>query len=149
MNMISKTGGVAQSCFYQSIARMLGHCSLTKVTIKAYIDRLGSLIHDSSAVLFGEEEGAVGGYANCEARVERLIEYRLLKERTDVEKYERVPVGPPRLPPSLSRAVASDPAVWVASREMTAISGDCRRASKKKRLVGTGGVNVPPGLGGP
>ena len=149
MNMTSKTGVVAQTCFFQAIARMLGHCSLTKVTMKTYIDRIGSLIHDNSAVLFGEEEGAVGGYANCEARVERLLEYRLLNEGTDVVKYERVPVGPPRLPPSLSRAVASDTAVLVASREMADISGDCRRASKRKRLVGKGGVNVPPGLGGP
>ena len=157
MNMTSRSGGVAQTCFYQFIARCLGHCSLTKVTLTAYIDRIGGLIHDNSAVLFGEEEGAVGGLANCEARVERLIEYRMLQETDtgggegdrDVEKYERVTVGPPKLAPSLSRAVASDPAVEGASREVADIFGECSRASKKRRLVGNGGVNVPPGLGGP
>ena len=147
MNMTSKTGGVAQTCFYQSIARCLGHVSLSEVTLISYIDRLGSFVHDTSAVIFGEEEGSVGGVADIGARVERA--YGGFERGRVVEKVLRVEGRPPLLAPSIARAVAADPAVVDSSLHIAVTVGDLKRGELTERLVGRGGVLVPPVLGGP
>ena len=75
VNLTSQSGGVPKAYHYQSLARALGHTNLTRVTMESYIGPLGYLLFDNSAVLFGEEEGVVGGNPDYEARIARLPQY--------------------------------------------------------------------------
>ena len=87
--LTSQSGGVSKSFHYEALARALGHTSLTRVTLESYIGPLGNLLFDNSAVIFGEEEGAVGGKPDLEARIARLPQYAPFVDRGEVTIAER------------------------------------------------------------
>ena len=123
--------------------------------MSAYIGPLSTLLFDNSAIVFGEEEGAVGGIADLEARVGRLPQYLPCAARevvTDVERAksakraQSVVAQRPKLPPSIAMAVDVDPAVVAASRDRVDVSEECRRVARRMRLISNAGVPhlVPP-----
>ena len=154
LNLMSQTSGVPQAHHYQAIARALGHTSLTRVTLGSYIGPLGNLILDNSAVVFGEEEGVVGGKPDLEARVARLPQYVPFIARgvyTDAERAKREQCAVnhlPKLPPSVSMAVDVDPAVVSANRVRLDVDDEHRRAAWRVRLLSNARVAemVPPSL---
>ena len=131
-----QSDGVPQSHHYQAIARCLGHTSLTRVTMQSYIGPLGNLLSDNSAVLFGEEEGDIGGRADVEARVARLPEYKkfVVKEGVGnvVRRKDDGPKKSSKLPPEISRMVDADPVVAAAKRVMVDSTANWRRALSRE-----------------
>lgn len=149
LNLMEQSGGVPQAHHYEAIARALGHTSLTRVTLGSYIGPLGNLLYDNSAVVFGEEEGAVGGKADLEARVARLPQYLPFVVRdvvTDegreeiVKRSESVVPHLPKLPPGIAMIVDADPAVVAAHGAMVAVDDECRRVGWRERLRSKAGV---------
>ena len=155
LNLTLQSGGVPQAHYYESIARLLGHTSLTRVTMGSYIGPLGNLLFDNSAVVFGEEEGAVGGKADLEARVARLPQYLPFGPRAVVSDVERAKSAEraksvvaylPKLPPSIAMVVDVEPAVVSASRAREDVGEELRRVARRQRLLSNAGApeSVPP-----
>lgn len=164
VNLTSQCGGVPKSFHYQAIARMLGHSSLTRVTLESYTGPLGNLIFDNSAVIFEEEEGAVGGDPDLEARMARLPQYMkfapgtVSKEERAKKSEERAIAHLPKLPPGLAVLVEAHPAVVAAHKARAGVEDACGRAAWREQLIfdaskgdaskgeASGGDNMPPGL---
>ena len=148
LNLMEQSGGVPQAHHYELIARALGHTSLTRTTLGAYIGPLGNLIYDNRAVVFGEEEGAVGGEADLGARIARLPQYLPFAERCVLTNEEREKSAKraksavphlPKLPLGIAMIVDADRAVVAANLARVAVDDECRRVGAKERLCQIGG----------
>lgn len=159
VNLTSRCGGVPKPYHYQAIARMLGHSSLTRVTLESYTGPLGNLIFYNSAVIFEEEDGGVGSDPDYEARIARLPQYMnfapstVSKEERAKKAEERAIAHLPKLPPGLANLVEAHPAVVATHIERAGVEDACRRAAWRERLISdaskgdaSGGDNMPPGL---
>ena len=139
VNIMEGTEGVPEAHFYEALARALGHGDFTATTLTAYIGPLANLLYDNGAVCHGEEEGAVGGKPDHQARVARLAEYFPFTARgevTDTDLAVRARNGavcPPRLPPSLVEDV--DPLVVAANCRKLAVEEELSRLSWRECIL--------------
>ena len=143
-----QSGGVPQAHHYEAIARALGHTSLSRVTLGSYIGPLGNLLYDNNAVVFGEEEGAVGGIAPLEDRVARLPQYRVFASREVLTQDEREKSAKrakssvphlPKLSPGIAMVVDADPEVVAANRAWAALNDEVSRLAWSERLRSNAG----------
>lgn len=149
LNLMLQSGGVPQAQHYEAIARALGHTSLSRVTLGSYIGPLGNLLYDNNAVVFGEEEGAVGGIAPLEDRVSRLPQYRVFASRevlthdereTSAKRAKSLVPHLPKMSPGIAMVVDADPEVVAANRARAVLVDEVSRLAGKERLLSIAGA---------
>lgn len=152
INLASRKGGVPTTSFLEAIARMLGHVSLSRVTLDAYIGLLAKLIFDNGAVLHLEEEGIVGSHVDFEARIASIPVYAKIAKSRMMEAGEREKEAEsravqhhPNLPPAIEALVDADPVVAASQKVMAVEVAECRRAwSRERQIKAAGGTKDAP-----
>lgn len=76
INLAMDDRGIHSQDHVDTVARMLGHGTITRATMDAYIGHLLQRVMDAANVLFGREEGSAGGVAEMERRIARMTQYQ-------------------------------------------------------------------------
>lgn len=138
---------------------MVGHTFMTSATLEAYIGLLANVIFDNGAIIHCEDEGALGGNPNFEARTALHPAYLkfapprmvVAKEREKRAK-KRVIQYFPNTPPGFAALFELDLAVYASHKVRSATVDVCWRAMMRQRIIDLVAVQVaevalaPPGL---
>lgn len=131
INLALRDRGIPTDDHIDTVARMLGHGSVTAETFHSYIGPMAHRVMDVANVLFGREEGSASGIADMEARIAIMTQYRKFAS-PDVGviqgRQNGLSLVPNRLPPSILSLVEAAPDVAAAKMTLDLAFGNVRRA---------------------